>query len=678
MHRRTFIRHTAIAAGFSLGAKWPGDLLAGEAGVLAPNRPLDTPADHTLSPFTGYTRAHWLETAERLLAGVLPHLDPSTGLLRPVGVPGDRGHFEIIADNSQPMKWQAMERIMMLAVYYSAATGRDTVPGWSGSISQVFRTGITRMTDPADPLFCPRINPGVYMGSETALAAMLSPRLFWEPFSAAERGRILDSAGALAVQKAYDNNHHLFHLVPVPLLEREGRDAARAKLTPLLERVLGMYRGDGWFIDGNNGGFDHYNFWGFHLYLNALCHLDRPWREQYGGRIREISSAFLDRAPWFYGRDGGPIPWGRSLAYRFADLSGLHWAWLNGACQLAPGLARRMASGCLKYFWDRGALHDTGLLETGYHGPNAVVAEPYVSHGTGYFAAQAFSCLLIPENDPFWTDKEQPLPADGQGGRLALPAAEMTVRVSPIDGEARLFVAGQRFTHPGSWQRGIKYCQHAYSGSLGWCALGDRGEDLGAGRAGWSFDGKNWKYRVHPVATLVEADQVASHEPMPEQPGPAGELHTHTLIGDTGEMQIIWHTRAQPTHLHFGGYSVSVAAGRQPGTTLTGRGIHLTATDWHSWMEQLRGPAGRFEARLLEPRSGWMHSHLFGGHGAYPFWRSLEPVPPFEPVVLYLDGSRNRLPATPAIVIDRTGPALQIDFGGSRTEIMIRRAAGAG
>jgi len=133
MNRRTFIRNTALATGLTLGDRWSDTLLGEESKMRSFNRLLDTPANRALSPLTGYTRAHWIEIAGRLLAGALPHLDPATGLPRFLGVTGDRGHVENIADKTRPIHWQAMERIMMLAVYYSAATGRDRVPGWDGS-----------------------------------------------------------------------------------------------------------------------------------------------------------------------------------------------------------------------------------------------------------------------------------------------------------------------------------------------------------------------------------------------------------------------------------------------------------------------------------------------------------------------------------------------------------------
>ena len=316
-------------------------------------------------------------------------------------------------------KSQALERIMMLAVYYTAATGKDRIPRWAGSITAPFRSGIIRMSDPKMRGTVPRTDPSVYLGSETALAALLSPKFFWEPLTMAQKENVLTFLQELAHMPSYDNNHHLFHMLPVPLLERHGRPSNRADLTEMLKRILSWYRGDGWFIDGVNCGFDHYNFWGFQLYTNAVCHLDKAWRGEFGARFRVITSEFLQNARFFFCRDGGPIPWGRSLSYRFADVSAIGWAHVNGANPLAPGLARRIASGCVKYFWNHGALDENGVLELGYHAANAVVAEDYLTDGIDYFAAQGLACLLIPETDPFWTDTELPLPADRGGGRLA-------------------------------------------------------------------------------------------------------------------------------------------------------------------------------------------------------------------------------------------------------------------
>ena len=74
---------------------------------------------------------------------------------------------------------------------------------------------------------------------------------------------------------------------------------------------------------------------------------------------------------------------------------------------------------------------------------------------------------------PFWTAVEEPIPADGAGGKFAVPGAQFTIRISPIDGEGRLFPVGQPFAMDRKrWQTGAKYDQHGYSSYLGFCVLG--------------------------------------------------------------------------------------------------------------------------------------------------------------------------------------------------------------
>ena len=59
-------------------------------------------------------------------------------------------------------------------------------------------------------------------------------------------------------------------------------------------------------------------------------------------------------------------------------------------------------------------------------------------------------------------------------------------------------------------------------------------------------------------------------------------------------------------------------------------------------MKVIQGPAGKLAAELLPPREGWLHSHNFGGRGAFPHWESAEAVLSNTPVVVYVNGARDR------------------------------------
>ena len=658
----TFIIQASITAGQQ------------EKTLSRPEALLKARENRQLSPYTGYTREHWLEITEKLISGVLPYFDPETGMPTLKGVPGETGHFSQLGQAED--RKETFERSLILVAIYTAATGRDRVPGWKGSITAPYLQGIIRGTDPKDSAYWGEREIYDAFGTNIALAALLSPRFFWDPLTPAQRENVLEFLRVLSRTTAYDCNHWYFHLMAVPLLEKNGKDSNRQFLTGIFQRLVNWYRGDGWFIDGGNFTFDYYNLWGFQLYNHSLCYFDTKWQDLFGPRVKEINARFQESFPYLYGRDGGPIPWGRSLAYRFASLSALGWAILNRANTLPPGQARRIASGCLKYFWEHGAWSENGLLEPGFYGPNSVVAEEYIRRGSPYWAAQGLICLVIPERDPFWTEVEKPMPADDTGGRMALPGAQIVLRVSAIDGEARCYVVGESVGHQGVWQRGIKYFQHAYSSYLGWCALGEGGPDLGAGRTGTSFDGKRWRFRANPRPILVEPYHCASvYDIYVDTLNPAledfGEVITHTLIGEDGEVHIFWHNSARPVYLYAGGYGISVAPGEKLKEERQDKSLLISAAPYRSLITILDAPSGSLRAEMLEPRTGWTNSHLFGGKGAYLWWQSDEPVSPNLPVVFYVNAARGRPVVAPEISLSLDRGLLEVNFEGKKYDIRV-------
>jgi hypothetical protein len=182
------------------------------------------------------------------------------------------------------------------------------------------------------------------------MAAYIEPQRYWNPLTAQQKTNLLKYFKKQVYNSTYNNNHYFFHMVPVSLLEQSDFDSNREQLTKMYNRLMGWYRGDGWFIDGNNRGFDYYNLWGFQLFNQILYKYDNKWRNQFGSKIKETTAEFLKTFPYLFGRDGAPIPWGRSLSYRFAGNSAIAWAVINHINNIPPGEARRIASGRLNTF----------------------------------------------------------------------------------------------------------------------------------------------------------------------------------------------------------------------------------------------------------------------------------------------------------------------------------------
>jgi len=626
--------------------------------------------DRRLSPYTGWTREHWIEVTQRIIAGVLQYADRDRGWIVP---PPNRLDEVVSERHVELVEKEMFERSLLAAAIYAAGTGRTHVDGFDGDIIEFYLRGIRRGTDPNDPCYWGPNKPYWEFGTTIAVAMLIHPAGLWEPLSRQQRERFCRWAEPILALPCWDNNHWYFRLGLSALFERVGWKHERDFMTSRLQRCLDWHRGNGWFIDGNNRAFDHYNFWGFALYNTFLYWADPAWREQFGERIKQITREFFEVAPLFFTRDGGPVAWGRSLAYRFGGLGAIGWGHLAGLCPLPAGQARRLASGALKFFWDGGCMNEQGLLSGGWTIENPALVEDYISVGAPYWTCHGLAPLMIGADDEFWTAEEQPNPADEPVDHVAaLRGAGMTVRTFGRSGEVRVHFAGTPRHEDARWQVGAKYYQHTYSSAAGFAVAG-AGKDLCAGRSGASLNGQQWVYRKQPDPILVEEDRVAGKWSLAELQMPEAWLVTHSLLGPSGELHILYHTASQPLQLMVAGYAVAVPHGEAGEENRLPGGVCVAGKAAVSALQKLAGPAGMTSVEHLAPSRNLQHSHLFGGVAFWPVWRSSDSVPAYQPVMVYTQtGPRASSPIEPPQVSRRGESAWSIQWAAKAWEVLIK------
>ena len=604
--------------------------------VLLPANRLTTPSDHNLSPFTGYTRRHWIEIAEKIIAGFMRFVDPETGVPSLTGDSTETAHHQQLVNPGGAR--EAFERTHLFTAAYIAATGKTTVPGFSGDLAESYLRGVASLTDPKNAARFP-VRPTHEFGMGASISMSWAPSLLLDPLDARARKNLADQLTPLINRKQKDTNWLLFSMMPSIPMERIGAAYNRDMLDGYFDMILGMYRGDGWFGDGWNRSIDYYNIWAFIFYLNHLVHYDPKWRARFGDRVREITRAHEETLPYLFDREGGMIPKGRSLCYRFAAISGIGAAQLSGYSAMDPGLARRISSANLKYFWERNARDERGLLGVGYHGGNSAVGEDYNDYGGPYWAGTGLAALALPEDHPFWTAPEKPSVADNPGiKRRPVHGARAVLKADGRRGEARWLNAGEDILHRKVWQCGSKYFQHTYSSQIGLALAGDRGPELPAGRTGISTDGKNWAYRTWPrVLELREDRAVSAWEAWVGNESLTGRVFTESLLLDDGELHTFWHESDGPRFLALGGYAVQIPHGEQPRIETASGRILLQSTRMWSVLE-IRGEApGTVAVEEVRPRPGFAHSHLFGGWAAFTIWKSTRPVAPGVKISIWVD-----------------------------------------
>lgn len=244
------------------------------------------------------------------------------------------------------------------------------------------------------------------------------------------------------------NNWYLFPYTVAGFLESVGR--GDAETAAARERALGLleswYRGDGWYADGDGRAFDHYNGWALHLYPVLDAHLsgDADALAHHGGRLR----AHLDGFSLMFGADGALLHYGRSLTYRFAASAAVSLGAVTGHTPLTPGASRRIVSGSLRHFLDRGALTPDGLLSLGWYGPHEASLQEYSGPASPYWASKAFVALLAPADHPLWTDTEEPAPVEEADRVLSLPGPGLLLQSTRADGTVRLHNHGSDHVRP--------------------------------------------------------------------------------------------------------------------------------------------------------------------------------------------------------------------------------------
>lgn len=185
-------------------------------------------------------------------------------------------------------------------------------------------------------------------------------------------------------------------------------------------------------------------------------------------------------------------------------------------------------------------------------------------------------------------------------------------------------------------------------------------------------------YRLRSRALFIKPDHIASvyhlqssgkEDRTPEFQ--KDELITHTLIGNDGEVHVFWHNYPDPLYLSVGGYGISIPHNGTLQETPSGQRLCIQGGDYYSTIQAVFTPEGNLYSTLLTPRKGWEHTHLFGGLGAYCSWQSKAGVPPHTPVVVYVNGTKGRVPANVKINVTRTYNGLVITFEGKQYQIKI-------
>jgi hypothetical protein len=343
--------------------------------------------DRELSPYTGWTRAHWERLADDLLLAVRPFATPGHALVHLPGPASRSGRWSDALEG--------FARTFLLAGFRR------------GDHAEWYAAGLAAGSDPGSEERWPRPDEIPQARVEAAsIALALHESGLWPQLDARVQEQLVDWLGHMRRVGVPANNWVWFRAVVSTFLRAVGAEWSPEDLEEAAGLTDAWYRGDGWYTDGEGRNFDYYNGWALHFYPLWLSRISgEPPDDRYTARLHR----FLEDAQHLVAADGAPLLQGRSLTYRFAMLAPFWTGTLFGATPLSPGRTRRLASGVLRHFAGHGCIDERGLLPLGWHRAFPAMRQTYSGPGSPYWAAKGFAGLVLPADHPVWTAVEEPL-----------------------------------------------------------------------------------------------------------------------------------------------------------------------------------------------------------------------------------------------------------------------------
>lgn len=360
--------------------------------------------DRVLSPYTGWTREHWLAVADAILDGAARHAGPAQSLIRYPGRPGGYG-----ADIDA---LEGFSRTFMLAAFRIAGDPTGTT-----ALAERYARGFTAGVDPQSPerwLRPDEVDQAKVEAAALALGLHLTRDTVWAQLSDRTRAQTIDYLGSFVGGSYPPNNWAWFRLIVEQFLASVGGPFSADDQAQDFALLDSFEREGGWIADGAGRAFDHYSGWALPFYPMIWADMvaGDPRHEARIARYRTRLDDYLDDALHLIGADGAPLFQGRSLTYRFASAGPAWAAVLSGTSRHDLGMLRRAASGQVRHFVQHGAPGADGILSLGWHHPWRPIAQNYSGQGSPYWAAKGMLGIALPADHPVWSATESALPID--------------------------------------------------------------------------------------------------------------------------------------------------------------------------------------------------------------------------------------------------------------------------
>jgi hypothetical protein len=367
--------------------------------------------DFVLSPYTGMTKKHYIECAKYILGRAFKHIKSIETPISFPKVPGKTYPQPNDPDwRYRSAEFEALERSFTLAGplikidpditinniklrdYYSLQIYNTFTPGHSNSLPLP-----EELPDSTYQFTCE------FGGLFKTL--LLMPETIWDTFTQEQKNEMAVCISKWGHHRTTQNNWRIFNIVTLSFLKKYGYEIDNELLKSHLLWVTSYHSGDGWFLEQT------YNYYTISLFIVYGIIWNRAFGDKFYPEIaeaieksaRKLMKTYIN----FFARDGYINMWARSILYRTWISGGFPVSFMmKGESPLNPGWARRLCSGSLLQFVTREEFFQNDIPSLGFYRHTEYVLQSYSCAGSPMIMFIPFICLALPDDSPFWTEKE--------------------------------------------------------------------------------------------------------------------------------------------------------------------------------------------------------------------------------------------------------------------------------
>ncbi len=326
---------------------------------------------------------------------------------------------------------EAVSRPLWALVPFWAGGGMEAVSAGEPSFLEIYRKALVNGTNPDHPEYwgeCGSFDQRFVEMAAISYGIMFAPKAVWDPLSESEKRNLSNYLNKINEHPLPVCNWILFAVLVNTAMKKAGMPYDEKMLNKYLDGLETFYIGDGWYKDGDSNQKDYYISFAIHfyclIYAIQMEDCDPERCKLYKERAMEFAKTFI----YWFDEDGDAIPFGRSLTYRFSQVSFFSVCLLAGLEPFPVPVMKGLIARHLKSWLKRPIFDRDGILTIGYGYPNLVMSERYNAPGSPYWGMKVFAFLLLPDNHPFWSVKAAEYPENIIARKVCpIPAADMLV-----------------------------------------------------------------------------------------------------------------------------------------------------------------------------------------------------------------------------------------------------------